>query len=288
MPCESDIPAFFKLPLNVIPREYDLKFSPCISKKTFDGIVIISLDVEIPTRKIFMHSFDLLLSKVKLVQDLQGKLVIFLNLEKICVQIEYIKIDEIFCLHFSEELNLGRAELTIKFSGKLQNNMIGLYLTSYLDSHKKLHECLATQFEAADARRAFPCFDEPCFKATFKIKIVYETHKTVLSNMDLETLTLVGDGIAEYSFCVTPKMSTYLVAIVIGDFDRISSSTKSGTRVSIFMPVDKVRTGLHALTAAQKLVEFYNEYFKIPYPIPKLDIISLPDIACGIKTACHA
>ncbi|KAF1743949.1 LOW QUALITY PROTEIN: hypothetical protein MXB_1102 [Myxobolus squamalis] len=235
MQCELNTSHFFKLPLNVIPREYDLKLAPCISEKIFYGTVVISIDVEIPSKEIFIHSCDHSFSEVKLIQDLQGKLIIFLHLENICVQIEYKKIDE---------------------------------------ANRQL-------IQPADARRAFPCFDEPCFKATFKIRIIYETHKTVLSNMDLETLNLVGDELAEYSFCVTPKMSTYLVAVVIGDFDRISSSTKSGTRVSIFMPVDKVRTGIHALTATQKIVEFYNEYFKIPYPIPKLDMVALPDISFG-------
>lgn len=137
-----------------------------------------------------------------------------------------------------------------------------------------------TQFEAADARRCFPCWDDPAFKAKFKLTLEVPSDLVALSNMPVAKETVSGLTKTVY-YEESPLMSTYLVAIVVGIFDYIESSTSEGTKVRVYTQVGKTNQGKFALDVAVKSLDLYKDYFATPYPLPKLDMIAIPDFSAG-------
>ena len=139
-----------------------------------------------------------------------------------------------------------------------------------------------TQFEASDARRMFPCWDEPAIKATFEITVVAPKNLTALSNMPVVTETDLDGEKKEVKFAVSPIMSTYLIAVVVGDYDYVETRTEDGAiLVRVYAPPSKKEQGRFALDVAARSLKFYSEYFDIPYPLPKMDMIAISDFAAG-------
>ncbi len=172
--------------------------------------------------------------------------------------------------------------LTIEFIGTINDKMAGFYRSVYNDkeSGEKKH-LVATQFEATDARKAFPCWDEPNVKATFDITLVVPKALTALSNMDVVERKDVGEDHVAVKFGRSPIMSTYLVAWVIGELEYVEETNKDGVRVRVYAPKGFKEQGRFALDVGCRTLSFFNEYFAIPYPLPKMDMVAIPDFSAG-------
>ena len=170
----------------------------------------------------------------------------------------------------------ARRTLAIAYTGILNNELRGFYL-----SKTAKRNYAVTQFESTDARRAFPSFDEPAFKATYDVTLVVDAGDTAISNTPIESDTPgPAEGKHTLKFFTTPKMSTYLVAFLVGDF-QCTTGASDGVAIRSCATPDKVALTPYALDVAEHVLHYYNNYFGIPYPLKKLDLIALPDFEAG-------
>lgn len=176
---------------------------------------------------------------------------------------------------FDKDLPLGDAELEIEFTGELNDKMKGFYRSKYFTASGEERHAGVTQFEATDARRCFPCWDEPAIKATYDIRLVVPQDRVALSNMPVKTERIGDDGWRTLDFDTTPLMSTYLVAVVVGEYDYVEDRSKDGILVRVYTPVGKKEQGQFALDVATKVLPYYKDYFNMAYPLPKIDLIAI-------------
>ena len=142
----------------------------------------------------------------------------------------------------------------------------------------------STQFESLDARRCFPCVDEPSAKAVFGLTLTVQSQLQVLSNMPISHFKTESLQKKTVTFMDTPKMSTYLLAMCVGEFDCVSTMTDHGVLVSVFTPPGKSNTGTFALDCAKRALDAYNDFFGVHFPLPKMDMIAIPEFAMGAST----
>ena len=245
-----------------VPNNYDLSLTLARQDRTFHGTATIK--GASTGDKISLHSKDLEIEKV----IVDGHAASF----------EYGDYDELRIT--GDSLKAGDHVVVITFSGKITDAMHGLYPCYYEhDGVKK--ELLATQFESHHAREVFPCVDEPEAKATFDLTLTTETDITVLGNQPIDWQR-EEDGQLVTAFQTTPRMSTYLLAWVTGELHRKTAATKSGVEVNVWAtPAQKPEALDFALDHAVKSIEFFDEYFETPYPLPKSDHVALPDFSSG-------
>ncbi|KAL9230405.1 hypothetical protein vseg_005764 [Gypsophila vaccaria] len=263
-----------RLPEFATPKRYDVHLTPDLVTCAFQGVVKIDVNIVSSTKYIVLNAADLSVDHSSL-----SFLPISSSQEMKAVNVGMIKEDEILVAEFGEELPLGVGVLSISFQGTLNDQMKGFYKSTYEFNGEKRNMAV-TQFEPADARRCFPCWDEPAAKATFKITLDVPSDLVALSNMPVERETKHGDLKTVY-FEESPIMSTYLVAVVVGMFDYIESHTSDGIKVRCYCQVGKTDQGKFALGVAVKTLELYRKYFDVPYSLPKLDMIAIPDFAAG-------
>uniref|UniRef100_A0A8C5IXS9 Puromycin-sensitive aminopeptidase n=1 Tax=Junco hyemalis TaxID=40217 RepID=A0A8C5IXS9_JUNHY len=191
--------------------------------------------------------------------------------------------DEKVTLSFPSTLQKGTGTLKIDFVGELNDKMKGFYRSKYSTPSGDTRYAAVTQFEATDARRAFPCWDEPAIKATFDISLVVPKDRVALSNMNVVERRPYPDdeSLVEVKFARSPVMSTYLVAFVVGEYDFVEARSQDGVLVRVYTPVGKAEQGKFALEVAAKTLPFYKDYFNVPYPLPKIDLIAIADFAAG-------
>lgn len=174
----------------------------------------------------------------------------------------------------------GEHVVTLTFSGQITDAMHGLY-PCYFQHNGVKKELLATQFESHHAREVFPCVDEPAAKATFEVTLKTVSGLTILGNMPIQAQTEQGETTIT-TFVATPRMSSYLLAFVIGELHKKSVRTTSGLEINVWAtPAQAPKTLEFALDIARRSIEFYNDYFGIPYPLPKSDHVALPDFSSG-------
>jgi aminopeptidase N len=172
--------------------------------------------------------------------------------------------------------------LSIAYAGCLNNQMAGFYRSTYTDMSGAPQIMASTQFESLDARRCLPCVDEPAAKAVFGVSLTVPKSLDVLSNMPVSSCTSLNMDSKRVTFMDTPIMSTYLLAMCVGQFDVISTRTRHGVLVSVYTPPGKAAThGTFALQAAAGALDLYDDFFGVPYPLPKLDMIAIPEFAMG-------
>ena len=235
------------------------------------------------------------------------------NLEHQSVKIETNNDDEIAVITFADALHVGPGELKLQFSGPINDLMKGCYRSKYTTPDGEVRYGLSTKFESTfcskcksvnclESRfakqlvitnkhqlsfhylgRAFPCWDEPELKAKFDITLVAPKDRVALSNMNVveETDDLIDPTKRVLKFATTPVMSTYLVCYIVGEYEFIEQITKNNIRIRVFTPLGKTEQGKFALDIAVRCLEFYEEYFNIPYPLPKLDLIAIADFPSG-------
>jgi aminopeptidase 2 len=262
------------LPANVIPRHYDLTLEPDFKNFTFDGTVVIDLDVVDDSKSISLHTIDLKLHSAKVSSG--GQTV------SSSPKISYDEKTQVTTLDFDNEVSKGsKAQVEIKFTGELNDKMAGFYRATYTNPDGSEGIMAVSQMEPTDARRAFPCFDEPSLKAEFTVTLVADKKLTCLSNMDVANETEVGTGKKAVKFNKSPLMSTYLVAFVVGELNVIETNDFR-VPVRVYAPPGQnIEHGRFSLDLAAKTLAFYEKVFGIEFPLPKMDQIAIPDFANG-------
>ncbi len=261
-----------RLPRTVLPDRYELEFTPDLEGARFDGTAAVAVRVEVPVREFVLNASELTVHQATLVggdgTTLGGA---------IACRPE----DEQLVLAWPQEVAPGSWTLHLRFAGILNDRLVGLYRSTYQDDSGATVVLAATQFEAADARRAFPCWDEPDMKATFAISLVVDEGLAAISNGPELSSEPAGPGKRRVTFAETMRMSTYLVAMVVGPFEISPPIAVEGVPVRVVArPGQAHRFGL-ALEAARHSLTFFHRYFGIPYPAPKLDHVAVPDFAAG-------
>ncbi len=260
-----------RLGAHIKPTRYKITLKPDLEAFVFAGEETIFLTLDKDTKTITLHSKDI---EIVSAEVIQGKYNIF------ALKISYDDKAETATFNFQKAIEKGKAKLILIFRGTLNDRMHGFYRSRYEIDGKEYYMA-TTQFEATDARRAFPCFDEPASKAIFEVKLIVPTKSTALSNT---IPTIVREHEAGYKvieFAPTPIMSTYLVAFIVGDLEHIEKKTKEGVLVRVFTTPGKKHQAEFALDCAVKSLSFFTKYFDIPYPLPVLDMIAIPDFASG-------
>jgi aminopeptidase N len=255
-----------QLPTIIRPEHYDLTFAVNLDRERFDGTETIRVQISQPTTRIVLNAVDLQLRDVMIGSGTSA--------QKAAVTID--QSNETATLTVPKAVPGGASEIHVRFSGVLNDQLRGFYISTA--NNRKY---AVTQFEATDARRAFPCFDEPAFKATFALSVTLDEGDTAISNGKVVSDTPgPRTGRHTMTFATTPKMSSYLVAIAVGDFQCLTGSAEN-VPVRICTTPDKQALGHIALDDALQILRFYNGYYAIKYPFGKLDVVAVPDFAAG-------
>ena len=253
-----------KLPKDVVPTDYSVRIVPDIDKLTFAGTETVKLNVRRRVRQLVLNALELKIEAASIDgKELPGSI---------------IKTDtknELLTLALPSGLATGEHTLTLGFTGKINEQGQGLFYMRYQEQGTGARKImLGSQFEATDARRFFPCWDEPVFRARFQLTAVVPENWLAVSNMPVESEKKIAGG-KEVRFAATPPMSSYLNVFVAGELDFIES--RSGpTQLRVIATKGKAEMGRYALEATAQILQYYNDYFGVAYPLPKLDQIALP------------
>ena len=262
----------YRLPRVVVPSHYRLTIEPDLSGGTFRGSVEIDAEVREPTRTILCNSLDLDIATANVTSG--GR--------QSRATVSVIADDERIAIELATELTAGPITISMTFSGAFNEQLVGFYASTFqADGHD--HVMGVTQFEAPHARRAFPCWDEPEFKATFDISIVCDASMVAISNEAERARTNLDDGRVRFDFDRTMPMSTYLVAWVIGDLTVTEGAARSasGTPVRLVHRPGQEHLTSFALDCAVHALDWFEQYYGIAYPASKLDLVAVPDFAFG-------
>ncbi len=262
----------YRLPRNVIPEHYALVLRPDLAHAAFDGEAIIDVRVGELSSEVVLNAAELDLAEARFAREGQ---------EDRPATVSYRPEEEQAILVPSRPLEPGAYTLYIRFTGQLNDLLRGFYRSKFRQANGEEAWLAATQFEATDARRAFPCWDEPDLKASFGVTIVADESLTVLSNAQQVSSEPLGNGTRRVRFADTIKMSTYLVAFVIGPFELTNPRNVEGVPLRIACVPGRGALTRLAGDAAEHALRFLREYFAMPYPGDKLDHAAVPDFASG-------
>ncbi|CAK5095767.1 unnamed protein product [Meloidogyne enterolobii] len=264
---------FSKLPELVKTSRYEIQLAPCLRSSTFKGTEKIYLDILKPTSYFKLHSKEIEIEKTSL------KLADGTVIKELKIELD--RRWELLTVHFPNELAPQSVELDLEFIGGISNELKGFYRSPYKDEAGNKKMLASTQFESVYARRAFPCFDEPTYKAHFDIQLEVDEQLTALSNMNVTEEKVIGNGKKMVTFARTPLMSTYLVAFAVGEFEYIESKTNDGCIVRVYTVPGKKDKGHYSLSVAVRAIEWFSEWYGIKMPLPKCDLIAIPEFSMG-------
>jgi aminopeptidase N len=249
------------LPSTVVPLRYQLTVTPDAPALTLSGDVRIDLELVEPTRAIVLNALDLAIDDVQLEGREQP-------------EISFDEDAQTVRLEFAEPVATGRHTLAISYRGKIYQTAQALFAYDYASEHGP-ERILATQFEVAEARRFVPSFDQPDMKAVWEIAAVVPHDRTVVSNMPETGVERLSAELKRVRFAPTPQMSSYLLFLGIGDLERITTNV-DGVEIGVVAKRGDAEHGRFALESGVELLRYFNDYFGVRYPLPKLDFVAVP------------
>ena len=260
-----------RLPKSTYPNRYEIELDVDLDKFSYTGTQKVDLNVVETTNKIVLNSVGIQVTKAKIQNTEQD----------ISLEVSYIEEDEKIVFESEEVLSKGLYKLYLEFNSEITNDLKGFYKSSYMSEGGEKKWIATTQFEPTAARSAFPCWDEPEYKAIFSMTIITdEKYLRVSNEMVLEEEKIENNKLRT-KFADSMKMSSYLVAFVIGDLEATVVGKSKTTDIRIIHRPGFSHQTSYAGTAAIKLLDFFEDYYKIPYPGTKLDLIAIPDFAMG-------
>ena len=251
-----------KLPKIVVPDAYRIDITPDLAALKLAGTEAIDVHVRSATADIVLNQAGLTLLSAKLEDGAAAS-------------IHANEAAQTAALHFDRPVSPGRHTLTIAYAGPIPQTPAGIYYDDYKTAAGAQKRMLVTQFEVSDARRMFPGWDEPAFKATFQLTVTLPKDLAVVSNMPARQASDVAGGLRRTEFAPSPRMSTYLLAVLAGDMAALHGSA-DGTTINAWAPAGLQDQASYALQAAEQILPRYNAYFGTKYPLPKLDLIAVP------------
>ena len=260
------------LPKTSSPKRYEIKLDIDLENFTYVGMQTVEIEVLENTKLIYLNSLGIQVSHASLISNDQ---------ESINLSVEYFENDERISLSSKNEIENGTYKLYMEFKSEITNDLKGFYRSKFLTKDEEEKWIATTQFEPTSARNAFPCWDEPEYKAVFSITIVADKKYLRVSNEKVLSEKEVEDNKIETTFVDSMKMSTYLVAFVIGELEVTEIGEAGNTKVRIVHRPGFSDQTNYAGTAGIELLNFFEDYYKIPYPGSKLDLIAIPDFAMG-------
>lgn len=271
---EANVSDLYRLPRNAVPVRYDLTIEPDLTDATFAGSCATTIDVREDSVELTSNAIELEITRAWVASPDNG----------VRIEVDRISYDEAterVTFGFAEPVRVGTWILNTEFTGILNDKLHGFYLSTFTDTDGVEQRIATTQFEATDARRAFPCWDEPDLKATFGITLVVEPDQLALSNAAELTRATRTDGKVAVTFSDTMRMSTYLVAFIVGPLDVTDAVDVNGVPLRVAYPRGKGHLTSFALEVGAFCLDFYGGYYGIPYPADKLDLVAIPDFAFG-------
>ncbi len=261
-----DIVVPSQLPRNAAPLHYAITVTPDAAKLRYDGNVRIEFALKTASKSVTLNAADIEFRAVSISKDRAAAMPATATVNAAA---------QTATIDFGRTLPAGRYTLMIDYAGKILQQANGIFALDYKDPKGAEKRAIFTQFEAPDARRFVPSWDEPNYKATFALTVNVPSEQMAVSNMPVAARRDLGNGKAEVRFGTTPKMSTYLLFFGTGEFDRITKQV-GPTEVGVIVGKGNGPKGQYALEASAKLVGYYNAYFDTPYPLPKLDNVAGP------------
>jgi aminopeptidase N len=254
-----------RLPGGASPEHYTLTVDVNFPTNSFDGDETIKVNLDKPTNTITLNALEITFHNVSVTAGGQTQ----------TAKVELDEKNEMATFTVDKQLPAGEASIHIKYTGQLNDKLRGFYLSTY-----KGKKYLVSQMESTDARVAFPSFDEPSYKATFDLTAIIDKGDVAISNGEVISDTPGPGNKHTVKFSTSPKMSSYLVALTVGDWKCISDHT-DGVKVSVCTVPGKENMAQFPLEASKNFLHYYDNYYGIKYPLPKLDNIAVPDFQAG-------